>query len=339
MRKILLILTSSAVFSGTPLEYTITLTGGYDNNVLRFSKYEFDDAANNPKLMGDARFFDSFVTKWNIKAKKSFILSKNKNLAINLSYTNSSYNQTPEKQYWSSGLDIIYKWGSYKNLKYSLRHLDDFYLRYYVDRDISTQSLSPCLFTDRNQSLTLTHKFSRNVWANIGGGYLQRYYSVPFTEFDIDINYLKVKVNYKIRKLGTVALQVNHGDAVSESHFLPERPSSFDRSYKTTEWYSPLRMNRKIPFFNEIGISARVEDRVYAAEDPNDPLHAGRSHLDVKYDLWFKKRLNEVVGINFSSRYRTRTTESGYEWVKDLKSFSQFQFWFNIEWDLIYDKY
>ena len=96
MRKILLILTSSAVFSGTPLEYTITLTGGYDNNVLRFSKDEFDDAANNPKLMGDARFFDSFVTKWNIKAKKSFILSKNKNLAINLSYTNSSYNQTPE---------------------------------------------------------------------------------------------------------------------------------------------------------------------------------------------------------------------------------------------------
>ena len=90
---------------------------------------------------------------------------------------------------------------------------------------------------------------------------------------------------------------------------------------------------------SEIGVSLRTEYRVYDAEDVNDPLHSGRSHMDSKYDIWLKKKLTEDIGITLTSRYRARTTDSSYNWVNDLKSFKQLQFWFNIEWDLIYDKY
>ena len=90
---------------------------------------------------------------------------------------------------------------------------------------------------------------------------------------------------------------------------------------------------------SEIGVSLRTEYRVYEAEDVNDPLHSGRSHIDSKYDIWLKKKLTEDIGITLASRYRSRTTDSSYNWVNDLKSFKQLQFWFNIEWDLIYDKY
>ena len=75
------------------------------------------------------------------------------------------------------------------------------------------------------------------------------------------------------------------------------------------------------------------------AEDPNYPLHAGRSHLDSKYDIWLKKNITEIVNITFSTRYRTRQTDSEYDWVKDLKSFEQMQFWLTLKWDMIYDKY
>ncbi|MED5317262.1 MAG: hypothetical protein VX744_05865, partial [Candidatus Neomarinimicrobiota bacterium] len=73
--------------------------------------------------------------------------------------------------------------------------------------------------------------------------------------------------------------------------------------------------------------------------DPDDPLHSGRNHLDTKYDLWLKKIITETVNVTLTGRYRTRVTDSGYEWVEDLKSFQLLQMWCKIEWDLIYDRY
>ena len=329
----------SYLLGGTPIEYTIGFTGGYDDNVLRFSKDEFNDAAQDLSIMGGSSTFDSFVTKLSFQGRKSIIYSKNQILNLKLLYTSSDYRNTPEKKYWSGGFDISYKWGSYKNIKYSLRHLDRFYLRHYTNKDISNDQLSPCLFTDRNQSLILSQRVSKRSWVNFGGGYLQRYYSKPFIEFDLDIVYYKAKLNYKIKKIGTVALQVNRGHAVNESHFLPDRPSSFNRSYDTVEWYAPIKINKIIPFFSVIGIATRIEKRIYDAEDPNDPLHAGRSHLDSKYDFWLEKSISDIVNITLSTRYRTRQTDSEYDWVKDLKSFDQLQFWCTIEWDMIYDNY
>ena len=105
------------------------------------------------------------------------------------------------------------------------------------------------------------------------------------------------------------------------------------------EWYLPIKLQKRIPFFKEIGISMRQETRVYEAEDPNDPLHAGRNHIDSKVDVWVKKKLNDALNITLSGRYRTRETESAFNWVTDLKSFNQLQFWCKIEWDMIYDRY
>ena len=174
---------------------------------------------------------------------------------------------------------------------------------------------------------------------NVGSGYLQRYYSKPFTEFDLDIFYIRGKINYRLKNIGSIALQVDGGRA-SNITYVPElRPSSFDRSYHTLEWYLPFRINKNLNFFNEIGISARLESRQYDAESTNDPLHAGRSHLDSKYDFWIKKSISDNLSLTISSRFRTRVTDSEFTWVNDLKSFKQIQFWFNIEWDTIYDKY
>jgi len=173
----------------------------------------------------------------------------------------------------------------------------------------------------------------------LGVGYLQRYYDKPFTEFDLNINYVKVKINHKLRKLGNISFQINRGRAMSQSHFLPDRPSSFNRSYESLEWYCPIKVQKGIPFLNEIGISVRQDNRVYAAEDPNDPLHSGRNHVDSKYDLWLKKNLTEHMQVTLSGRYRTRETESAYNWVSDLKSFNQWQFWCKMELDLVYDRY
>ena len=329
----------SCLSAKTPFEYTIGITGGYDNNVLRFSSEEFDQAAMDSDLMGGAKTFDSFVYRIGVSGEKLLWKSMKKEFSVKGLLNWADYRNNPEREYGSGGMDAIFKWGSYQNIKYSLRHLDSFYLRHYVNRDISTETQSPCAFTDRNQSIVLTHRISKRYWASLGVGYLQRYYDKPFTEFDLNINYVKVKINHKLRKLGNISFQINRGRAMSQSHFLPDRPSSFNRSYESLEWYCPIKVQKGIPFLNEIGISVRQDNRVYAAEDPNDPLHSGRNHVDSKYDLWLKKNLTEHMQVTLSGRYRTRETESAYNWVSDLKSFNQWQFWCKMELDLVYDRY
>jgi hypothetical protein len=329
----------SCLLAKTPFEYTIGITGGYDNNVMRFSSEEFDQAAMDSELMGGAKTFDSFVYRIGVSGEKVLWKSMKKELSVNGLLNWADFRNNPEREYGSGGVDATFKWGPYQNIKYSLRHLDSFYLRHYINRDISTETLSPCAFTDRNQSIALTHRLSKRYWANLGIGYLQRYYDKPFTEFDLNIHYMKVKLNHRIMKLGSISFQVNRGSAVSKSHFLPDRPSSFNRSYESLEWYCPIKVQKGMPFFSEIGISIRQENRVYAAEDPNDPLHSGRNHMDSKYDLWLKKNLTDNMTVTLSGRYRIRETESAYNWVTDLKSFNQLQFWCKMEMDLIYDRY
>ena len=329
---IICLLILSCLSARTPFEYTIGITGGYDNNVMRFSLEEFDQAAMDSEVMGGAKTFDSFVYRIGISGEKLLWKSMKKELSVNGLLNWADYRNNPEREYGSGGVDAIFKWGSYQNIKYSLRHLDSFYLRHYVNRDVSTETQSPCAFTDRNQSIALTHRISKQYWANLGVGYLQRYYDKPFTEFDLNINYVKVKLNHRIMKLGNISFQVNRGSATSQSHFLPARPSSFNRSYESLEWYFPIKVQKGIPFLNEIGISVRQENRVY-------PLHSGRNHVDSKYDLWLKKNLTESMKVTLSGRYRQRTTESAYDWVTHLKSFNQLQFWCKMELDLVYDRY
>ena len=64
--------------------------------------------------------------------------------------------------------------GAYKNIKYLNQHLNSYYLRHYIDRDISKDNLKPCNFSDRNQSLLLTLPLKKRVWWTIGTGFLQK---------------------------------------------------------------------------------------------------------------------------------------------------------------------
>ena len=326
-------------FAKTPFEYGFSLSSGYDDNVMRLSSQEFNEASQNRDLMGGAKKFDSFRYKIGFNSKKSLWQKGKKELFARGNLNRINYQHNKNKKYWSSGFDLIYKWGSYKNIRYSLRHLNNFYLRHYVDRDISNSKISSCLFTDQNQKISITYLIQKKNWVNFGVGYLQRYYNVPFTEFDLDIYYIRGKINQKISRIGSISLQLENGFAISNYDSDSFRPSSFNRSYETLEWYLPFILKYRSKILKEIGFSIRQENRQYVAEDLNDPLHSGRNHVDNKYDIWIKKDINEIISATFTSRFRRRDTQSQYEWVTDLKSFNQIQLWFKIEWDLIYDQY
>ena len=159
------------------------------------------------------------------------------------------------------------------------------------------------------------------------------------TEFDLDIFYLRGKQNFRLKNFGIIAIQYESGRASSKSNESPLRPSSFDRSYNYSELYIPMVKNKNLILVDELGISYRLENRKYDAEDFNDPLHSGRSHQDSKYDAWMKKQIFEDMKVKLAFRMRDRSTFSSYNWVSDLKSFNQLQTWISIEWKIDYDKY
>ena len=323
----------------TPLNLHISYHSGYDSNVMRFSLKEIENVSGNKNVMGGANTFDSYINKINTRLQKTIFEIDKKELSISSSFNLSSYAHNPNKSYWSGNFSTVYKWGSYRNLKYSLRHLNSYYLRHYTDRDVSRSSLRACFFSDRNQIITITLPIRKRIWYTIGTGYLQRYYDNTFTEFDLDIYYARLRLNKRIKKFGTVSLQVDRVSAENVTYNKTAVSSNFDRSYDAIEWYIPIKMDRSLSYFNQAGLSFRQEIRVYEAEALDDALHSGRNHKDLKIDLWLNKKISDRLEITLSSRFRKRDTESSYDWVKDLKSFKQMQLWCKIKWAFTYDNY
>ena len=220
-----------------------------------------------------------------------------------------------------------------------INHLDQYYLRHYIDRDISSTLLNAAAFTDRNQRIGFSYPLLKRTWLNIWGGYLQRYYNNPFTEFDLDIYYGKIKINRSIRKFGTVGIQFEQGRAVNKTFGETAVASDFDRSYNYYQFYIPISKTKRNRWTDGVGFSTRADIRTYDAENLSDPLHAGRNHLDLKLDVWAKKNITEWITLKSTLRYRSRSTKSQFEWVESLKSFSQWQLACKLEWNMIYDKY
>ncbi len=327
-------------YLNSPIKWTIGLTNGYDNNVLRLSEIEQKDAALDESILGGAETFDSHYARFSLSGLKNVQLSDRKKQIQFYGKVNiSNYSQNKNRRHWSGNLKATYRWGSYRKLEYSLRHLDSYYIRHYVDRDISTDELASCNFTDREQRILASYPLQRRLWATGFVSYTQRYFDKPFTEFDLDIVSTTIRISKKFRGFGTISLEGTYGVAENITFGKTANASDLDRSYKHAEWYIPISYNQGFFGLDDIGLSLRRDVRLYKAESMGDPLHSGRSHTEVKVDVWGEKDLRKHFTIKGKIRYRKRTTDSRFDWVSNLKTFDQVQAWVTLEWDMIYDRY
>ena len=331
--------TFSDYLSG-PITLKLGLINGYDDNTLRFSNAEKAHASIDKFIMGGANTFDSHYSRaYIVGAKRIQLSSQGKYLYFYSRANISKYSNNKNRQHWSGNLKTTYKWGSYRKLSYSLRHLNSYYIRHYIDRDISNNILKSCSFSDREQLVEATYPIKRSLWMTMQLSYNQRYFDSPFTEFDLDILSSFFKISKSIRDIGTIAVAFKFGDATNLTYGTTAKASLLDRSYKNFEWYVPLTINNDVGIFNKIGVSIKQDFRSYIVEAVGDPLHSGRNHKDSKYDIWAENKINEKIIIKASLRYRYRKTDSQFDWVSRLKTFHQWQAWISIEWKMLYDRY
>ena len=324
----------------SPIKWTVGLTNGYDNNVLKLSSVEKKDATLEGDILRGADTFDSHYARFSLSGlKKIQLADRKKQIQFYAKGNISNYTQNENRRYWSGNLKATYRWGSYRKLEYSIRQLDSYYIRHYIDRDVSTDELASCSFTDREQRIFVSYPINRRLWTSGFVSYTQRYFDKPFTEFDLDIVTTALKISKKFRGFGTIAIEGKYGIADNISFGKTAKASDLDRSYTHVEWFVPISYNQNFFGFDNVGFSMRRDIRIYGAETLADPLHSGRSHEEVKWDVWGEKNLSENLTLKGSLRYRIRTTNSQFEWVSELKTFDQVQAWVTLEWDMIYDRY
>lgn len=327
-------------FFQAPLFYTLALTQGYDSNVLRLSSWEQELSAQDESLLGAMQTFDSYYVRSRLTVSKTvYFPNRKRKMTTALDISRSHYVQSPDRRHWRAAFKLSYRWGAYKRLTFYASRLNRYYLRDYLDRDLSGERLAKCYFSDEDHRLTLSYPGGKRVWFTGTAGFLQRYYSKPFPEFDLNIWYLTGRLSLRWPSAGVLAVESEIGNADNIGLNTTARASSLDRGYRYWEIYVPLKFTVDLGIVEEIGTAYRGEFRFYRAETFDDPLHSGRNHRDTKVDVWARQRIGKHLALKFTLRWRQRTTYSTYSWVEDLKSFHQIQTWLQLDWKGVYDRY
>ena len=109
LKIIFLTFNVSLLAGGTPLEIEISIGAGYDDNAMRFSDNEISEAAQRIGMMGGAKTFDSFITKWGISALKELMINRKKSIFILMrSHCLFEFNFLKLSSFLSAFLSIIF---------------------------------------------------------------------------------------------------------------------------------------------------------------------------------------------------------------------------------------
>jgi len=342
-----------------PLHYTLGLTYGYDDNILKFSDEEKLDSKIKPWLLGGNELTSS-VVKGNISLLYIPLIFNNHQTKINFKFNYSNFMDSADKKYYSYSFKLAQHLGPFSWLKLSYSLLPKLYLREYLDRDnpiyySPESSLDFDNLSELKGELYTSSFFSNEViriqysnsipfnksYYSISYGKQKQYYNGEFTEFDLDMNnyiggiYLRnihhVKISANVSK--TVADNITFQDGHISSQ-------TKDRGYEQNRIWTSVSVDEKYsPFFNEIGLSGSIENRYFSSNLVTDPLHQGRSHRDQKVSLWMKKNISKKVDARFSGSYRSRETNSTEEFVEGLKSFNKYGFFIKLTYNSNFNIY
>ena len=94
-----LLLFLTLLFGATPTEYVLSISTGYDNNVMRFSEKDFTEALVNPKILGNATTYDSYILKFSLRGKKTIYKNKNNEIIFKGNFSTSDYRNNKNKKY------------------------------------------------------------------------------------------------------------------------------------------------------------------------------------------------------------------------------------------------
>ncbi len=319
-----------------PLYFRATVGFGYDDNLLKFSALEKTSATADGLLPQAVATFDSEILKPEFRFIYSPVLSlKNTtNLILNLSY--ADYLQADRKSYTAFNLRLEQHLAPYSWLKFRYSYLPDYFLRLYKDEDLIGKVRKECSFSLQKLNLTYSFQVLKKTWLRLELGDTREYYNSNFTEYDTKLLRRGLKMSTDIfprfRLSGTYIAGQGSNITFGSGYISTAKDRSFDHEMWgfSVKWY-PENL------ISEVWLSQKTEHRRYLTDDPNDPLHAGREHFDSQLTVGITEDISSELRLQLRWTYRHRTTVSDFQWVEDLKSFSQNQIWLKFSYSFYAD--
>ena len=166
---------------------------------------------------------------------------------------------------------------------------------------------------------------------NISYIYETQFYNKYFTEFDLELNGMKIKYSNSDKKNKHY---ISIANITADNLTLNDNTLStsyMDRGYK--EYRITIYFEQNLSYDQRIGFLLTSNNREYSSTIIEDQLHNNRRHMDqqiaIEYSFFPHDIRNKII---FKSRIRD--TFSPHEWVQDLKSFKLY----SIEYIIYFNK-
>ena len=169
---------------------------------------------------------------------------------------------------------------------------------------------------DSDGDLKLIPAVNKKSKISISYLYETQFYNQYFTEFDLEINGVKIKYStnmdlfrYSISLKSINAENITSNDVMVSTSFA-------DRGYLENSISLSLK-------YENLGFLLAFNKRAFSSNIIEDHLHYNRTHTDTQYTIWRSFKLFGIKNKIFLKN-RIRNTSSNYNWVEDLKTFDKY---------------
>ena len=157
--------------------------------------------------------------------------NKKTNIKSSLAY--SYFTESINKSYLISRFSMETKLKSYNWLRFGIRYIPRYYLRNFLDRDISNVDYDECYFssTEYFSSYSIPLKRIKRAWIKVKLGLTKEYYNPNFTEFDLNKTTFQLTFNKRLKNKSRFKFEISNGHAKNISYGSGLLSTSLNRSF------------------------------------------------------------------------------------------------------------
>ena len=339
--KLISIIVSISLCLGFPISFKYESSIGYDDNFMRFSdieinNYHIEENTQNDYL-GDSNTYDSAIlsSAFQLKISPKIINDYQTNLILKTKY--NYYDSSDLKSYYSILGRVEMKLASYSWIKFSYSLLPDYYLRTYIDRDLSPLDYYPCSFSSETVYFSFSHKLPlKKTWIDYRFINNNQFYNKYFTEFDSKIYGLEISVKSKILKTYYSNFTYLHYDSQNVSYDSSQmlESSKMDRSYKRNGFKVYFKKTFKNFIISNLGFKFYFNHRKYELDSWYYNSDNWKTYSDYDIRLEASKKITNQISIDVSGRHFLREVSSSdnpeVSWVEGYKNHQRNELWFKL---------
>ena len=325
-----------------PVNIKTKIGFGYDSNFLRLSDRDIE--SGNAYDYGILSTVDSPIIKPTVKLIYSPILFKNHLTNFISSFSYSYYNEAKEKSYLISNFSLEYKIKSYSWIKFGFRDIPRFYLRNFIDRDVSLVKYHECTFSNQKffVSYSFPLKWLKKTWVKTQYFSENEFYNSNFTEFDLNKHLFQLELNHRMKSENDIKILIGYGQANNFNYDNGMISTEINRSYVfdniRLSYYLKSHGFQKI---NKFVISNFIQQRYYDLFSKYQVVDDWKYYLEGKTDVIIDWNFFNDIGIKTIYQYRWRDVQSNvfgnFDWIEDVKQYGKHEIWLELSFQFITD--